>query len=73
MIKKIAAIFFLLVSSITNAQEAQVEMADGFRADGKIYVVTSVMAIIFLSVIFYLIVIDRKVKKIEDDLNNKNL
>ena len=71
MTKKIIALFFILLSFFANAQNA--EMADSFRQDGKIYVVTTVIAIIFLAIVVYLVVIDRKVKKLEDDLKNKNL
>ncbi len=71
MIKKITLLFFMMLGFIANAQNA--EMADSFRQDGKIYVVTAVIAIIFLAIVVYLIVIDRKVKKLEEDLKNKNL
>ena len=71
MIKKIITFFFITLSFFANAQGA--EMADSFRQDGKIYVVTSVIAIIFLALVIYLAVIDRKVKKLEDDFKNKNL
>jgi hypothetical protein len=71
MIKKIIVVFFTFLSFLANAQEA--EMADSFRQDGKIYVVTTVIAIIFVCIVAYLIVIDRKVKKLEDDIKNKDL
>ena len=35
-----------------------VPMADGLRADGKIYVVIAVITIVFVSIIAYLIYID---------------
>ncbi|MGZ3884790.1 MAG: CcmD family protein [Bacteroidia bacterium] len=75
MIKRLAFLFLMLASFFAGAQDAvhEPEMADSFRADGKIYVVTSVMAIIFAALLLYLIVIDRKVKKLEDDMKNKNL
>ena len=71
MIKKIITLFFIVLSFFAKAQEPA--MADSFRQDGKIYVVTAVIAIIFLAIIVYLISIDRKVKKLEDDFKNKNL
>ncbi len=46
----------------------QIEMADAFRADGKIYVVVAVVAIILTGIIFYLFRIEQKVKKLEDKL-----
>ena len=69
MIKKLILFLFLFTSLFVNAQEPQ--MADGMRAEGKIYVVITVMATIFVCIVAYLIVIDRKVKKLEEELKNK--
>lgn len=69
MIKKLALFIFLIASLFVNAQEPQ--MADGMRAEGKIYVVITVMAVIFGCVVAYLVVIDRKVKKLEEEFKNK--
>lgn len=49
-----------------DAQE-KVQMADGLRAEGKIYVVVAVMLVIFITVAIYLFSIDKKVKKLEKD------
>ena len=69
MIKKLALFIFLFTSLFVSAQEPQ--MADGMRAEGKIYVVIAVMATIFVCIVAYLIIIDRKVKKLEEELRNK--
>lgn len=69
MIKKVILFFFLFTSLFVNAQEPQ--MADGMRAEGKIYVVITVLAVIFGCVVAYLVMIDRKVKKLEEELKNK--
>jgi hypothetical protein len=69
MIKKLILFFFLFTSLFVNAQEPP--MADGMRAEGKIYVVIAVMTTIFICVVAYLIIIDRKVKKLEDEFKNK--
>ena len=53
------------------AQEP-VEMADGLRADGKIYVVVAVLVTILLGIILFLIMIDRKVSDIEKRINKKS-
>ena len=37
---------------------------------GKIYVVVGVMLIIFIGLIIYLISMDRKIKKLEDEIKN---
>ena len=44
---------------------SQVEMANLMRSNGKIYVVVTVISIIFLGIIFFLIRIDSKIRKIE--------
>ncbi len=43
----------------------QVSMADQFRADGKIYVVVAVIATVLAGIVVYLVVIDRKLAKLE--------
>ena len=59
----------LLVPFLGKAQTvAAPEMADTFRSEGKIYVVITVISIIFICLIGYLIYIDMKLKKLE---NNK--
>ena len=72
MIKKIVLFFLVMISFITNAQETMTEpsMADNFRAEGKIYVVIAVMATVFLCVLLYLIVIERRLKKLEEEFKN---
>ena len=70
MIKKLSLFILMITSLIANAQE-QPQMADGLRAEGKIYVVITVMSVVFCCVVAYLIIIDRKVKKLEDEIKNK--
>ncbi|GAB5558219.1 MAG: hypothetical protein SchgKO_24320 [Schleiferiaceae bacterium] len=53
-----------------QAQRPEVEMADTFRSEGKIYVVVAVALIIFLGMVVYLVSIDRKVKKLEEEQSN---
>lgn len=73
MIKKLLFIFLTFISFLSQAQESNgPEMADSWREDGKIYVVIAVMSTIFACVIIYLAVIERKLKKLEDELKNKN-
>jgi CcmD family protein len=68
-LKHIAFLFALLVSS--NAF-GQAEMADSFRAEGKIYVVVAIILIILVGVFIYLFTLDRKVKKLEDRFPEKH-
>jgi hypothetical protein len=42
-----------------------VEMADTFRKEGKIYVVVGTLGTVLAGIIVYLIVLDRKISKIE--------
>jgi len=43
----------------------QVEMADTFRSEGKIYVVIVIVLLILIGIFFYLYRIERKIDKIE--------
>lgn len=63
--KFIITLIALFFSVFANAQNIQPQMADGLRADGKIYVVISVIAIVFVSLVSYLIYIDVKLRKLE--------
>lgn len=49
------------------AQGTEIEMADTFRAEGKIYVVVAVVLIILIGLFAYLIHLDRKLSKLERD------
>jgi hypothetical protein len=51
--------------SQTVAVADEVEMADAMRADGKIYVVVAIIVIILAGLFIFLFMIDRKVKKLE--------
>ncbi|HNQ13139.1 MAG TPA: CcmD family protein [Bacteroidia bacterium] len=58
-------LILMLFTSIAQAQEESVTMADTMRSEGKIYVVVSVLCIVFAGIVFYLISLDRKIKKLE--------
>lgn len=62
-------LFSLLFSAIAFAQD--VEMADDLRNNGKIYIVVAVLLIVFAGIVLYLINIDKKVSKLEKEINNK--
>lgn len=55
---------FLLSTTFVFAQE-QPEMADTMRSNGKIYVVVAVLLVILIGLFIYLIALDRKIKKLE--------
>ncbi len=50
---------------------AQAESHDFLRNTGKIYVVVGVVLILFLGIIIYLVRLERKIRKIENLLNNE--
>jgi CcmD family protein len=52
--------------SLLNLQD--VEMADAFRADGKIYVVVAIISVVVVGLLAYLFTIDRKVGKLEKEI-----
>jgi hypothetical protein len=73
MIKRILSLVFLLSALFSSAQQtvAAPEMADTFRNDGKIYVVITVIGMIFVALVIFLILLERKVSKLEKQINNK--
>jgi hypothetical protein len=65
MNKFIKLITLLLFAIPPAFGQNQAEMADGFRAEGKIYVVVAIVLIVLAGLIFYLFLMDKKVKKLE--------
>lgn len=63
------AFLLLLVGNIlsftASAQANDIEMADQFRADGKIYVVIAVISVILIGLFAYLFRLERKVTELE--------
>lgn len=48
-------------------------MADMFRAEGKIYVVVGVMALVLLSVMFFLFLLDRKINNTIKNIKDREV
>jgi hypothetical protein len=71
-IRLVPLMILLLCSAFAHAQSAAtnnpVEMADGMRSNGKIYVVVGVLVLILVGLFAYLISIDRKIGRIEKDI-----
>jgi len=69
-ISKIFAWIFSILAPATlfGQGSASVEMADTFREDGKIYVVVLGLVIILTGVILFLIRVDRKIFKLEKQI-----
>jgi CcmD family protein len=55
----------LLVSISSFCQSQEVPMADGMRAEGKIYVVVAIVLVILFGIIGYLFFLDKKISKLE--------
>lgn len=71
MYRYILSIMLLLSSFASFAQNNEVQMADGFYKEGKIYVVITILAIVLVGVAIYLFTIERKLKKLEDSIKDK--
>ncbi|WP_394349697.1 CcmD family protein [Taibaiella lutea] len=54
----------LFLPFLGHAQQ-NVEMADAFRSNGKIYVVVLVICTIFAGIILFLVFLERKIKRLE--------
>lgn len=56
-------ILAILFSLLQN----EVEMADTFRQEGKIWVVVAVIAAVSIGILIYLFTLDRKISKLEKE------
>lgn len=63
--------FVLVAWSIIAEAQTTVEMADTMRSEGKIYVVVGIILIVLAGLIFYLVTLDRKTKKLEEQLSQR--
>ena len=64
--KNVLLFILLIITSVQSyAQDNAVDMADGLRSSGKIYVVVAVIAVIFIGLIAYMFSIDRRIRKLE--------
>ena len=84
LIKRAFVILLLTLSLNLNAQDSvikntqdlsnrnAVEMADTLRKSGKIYIVVAVLIMILSGMFLYLISIDRKIGRVEDELRDTN-
>lgn len=71
-------ILFLLMTLLSAGafaqdatQQAPVEMATGLYQSGKIYVVVIVLSVIMTGIFGYLIMLDRKVSKLEKEIGRR--
>lgn len=83
LIKRAFVILLLTLSLNLNAQDSvikntqdlsnrnTVEMADTLRKSGKIYIVVAVLIMILSGMFLYLISIDRKIGRVEKELDDE--
>ena len=62
-----AIILSFLIPCATYAQQTteKVQMADGMRSSGKIYVVVAVLLTVLTGLILYLVRLDKKISRLE--------
>lgn len=58
-------------ATLTAYGQDQVAMADQLRSEGKIYVVVAIILIVLAGLIFYLFLMDKKVKKLEKMISDR--
>ena len=68
-VKYLFALCLSMAALPALAQNA--EMADTFRAEGKIYVVVAIVLIVLAGLITYLFLLDRKMSKLEKMIDAK--
>ena len=72
MFKLSLTIILALLHFSVHAQQ-EVEMADALRSEGKIYVVVAIILVIFVGLIGYLFLMDRKITRLEKKISEKGL
>lgn len=60
---------FMLSGTVVQAQDF--EMADVMRSNGQIYVVVAIILIVLLGLFTFLFTLERKIKRLENKLNDK--
>lgn len=69
----IVALVAILASTSLWAQNAggDIEMADAMRANGMIYVVVAVAAVVMIGLLAFVFATDRKISRVEKELKEK--
>ncbi|MEM0992671.1 MAG: CcmD family protein [Bacteroidota bacterium] len=69
--KKVSLLTALLFVTATSIF-AQTDSPDFMRSIGKIYVVVAVIVVVFIGIIAFLIYLDRKLTKLEDQIKEND-
>jgi hypothetical protein len=64
--RKLSYLLAAMLFAVPSAFSQNVEMADGMRSEGKIYVVVACLVLIQLGFVAYLFYLDRKLTKREN-------
>jgi len=69
---RLSLTFFLFAGTLLQlcAQSSAEPPADFLRSMGKLYVVVAVIVIVFLGLVFYLWSMDRKLTRLENQIDN---
>jgi CcmD family protein len=70
-LKPIFLLLALLTTSVSFGSSSNF-LDDTFYRDGKYYVPVLILSIIFLAIVAYLVTLDRKISKLEKDLNDED-
>ncbi len=69
--KRITSITFLLTLLSVTPILAQIENPDFMQSIGKIYVVVASIVATFIGIVLFLIFIERRLSKLENQINDK--
>lgn len=69
---KLTLTLLVVFFQVSLFAQPEVEMADTLRSEGKIYVVVAIMLVIFLGLIGYLLLMDRKVTRLEKKISQRD-
>ncbi|MFY0687818.1 MAG: hypothetical protein JXQ90_11665 [Cyclobacteriaceae bacterium] len=64
-------ILIIMISSLSALGQSDIEMADNFRGEGKIYVVVAVVLTILAGVFLSLFKAEKRIKKLEKELEER--
>jgi CcmD family protein len=68
---KLTLTLLALLFQVSLFAQPEVEMADTLRSEGKIYIVVAIMLVIFFGLIGYLLLMDRKVTRLEKKISQR--
>ena len=66
------SLIFLLMFLYGTVFGQQPEMADGFRSEGKIYVLVAIILVILAGLLYFVLRLDGKVSRLEREAEKKN-